>query len=49
MEEVSARREHSGAFRRHPMLAGSDDLDQLREALHEAPRLRALLSQLVDG
>jgi hypothetical protein len=38
----------SGAFRRHPMLAGPDDLSQLREALREAPRLRALLGQLVD-
>ncbi len=37
----------SGAFRRHPMLAGADDIAQLREALKDAPRLRALLAELV--
>lgn len=37
-----------GAFRRHPMLAGADDIDQLREALREAPRLRMLLARLLD-
>jgi hypothetical protein len=38
----------SGAFRRHPMLAGTDDIAQLREALKQTPRLRALLADLVD-
>ena len=38
----------SGAFRRHPMLAGADDISQLREALKRTPRLRALLADLVD-
>jgi hypothetical protein len=37
----------TGAFRRHPMLAGKDDLTQLREALKSTPRLRKLLTQLV--
>jgi hypothetical protein len=37
----------SGAFRRHPMLAGRDDISQLREALKQAPRLRAILSELI--
>jgi hypothetical protein len=37
----------TGAFRRHPMLAGADDIAQLREALKETPRLRALLAELV--
>jgi hypothetical protein len=36
-----------GAFRRHPMLAGEDDIAQLREALKQAPRLRSLLTELV--
>jgi hypothetical protein len=29
------------------MLAGPDDIAQLREALKETPRLRALLAELV--
>jgi hypothetical protein len=37
----------TGAFRRHPMLAGAGDIAQLREALKETPRLRALLAELV--
>lgn len=37
----------AGAFRRHPMLASGDDIDQLRVALRQAPRLHALLSRLV--
>lgn len=37
----------SGAFRRHPMLAGADDIAQLREALKATPRLRSLLAELV--
>ena len=38
-----------GAFRRHPMLATSDDLAQLRESLKSTPRLRNLLKDLVGG
>ncbi len=38
----------TGAFRRHPMLAGADDISRLREALKATPRLRALLAELVD-
>jgi hypothetical protein len=37
----------TGAFRRHPMLAGEDDIAQLREALDTSPRLKALLAKLV--
>jgi hypothetical protein len=37
----------TGAFRRHPMLAGADDIAQLRESLKETPRLRSLLAELV--
>lgn len=37
----------SRAFRRHPMLAGKDDIAQLREELKRAPRLRAILAELV--
>ncbi|MDQ3932854.1 MAG: hypothetical protein M3252_08470 [Actinomycetota bacterium] len=37
----------TGVFRRHPMLAGTDDIAQLREALKQTPRLRALLAELV--
>jgi len=37
-----------GAFRRHPMLAGADDIAQLRDALEETPRLRALIAGLVQ-
>jgi hypothetical protein len=37
----------TGAFRRHPMLAGTDDIAQLREALKETPRLRAVLADLI--
>ena len=37
----------TGAFRRHPMLASADDIAQLREALEQTPRLRAMLAKLV--
>ena len=37
----------TGAFRRHPMLAGRDEFQQFRQALKKAPRLRALLRELV--
>ena len=37
----------TGAFRRHPMLASADDIAQLRDALKQTPRLRAMLAELV--
>ena len=39
---------HRGQFMRSPMMADKDDLEGLREALREAPRLRALLKRMVD-
>jgi hypothetical protein len=36
-----------GAFQRHPLVVGAQDIANLREALKQAPRLRALLVQLV--
>lgn len=39
---------HDGRFQRGPMMVGDDELDGLREALADAPRLRALLRRLVE-
>jgi hypothetical protein len=36
-----------GAFKRHPMVIDRRDIDELRAALKEAPRIRALLEELV--
>ena len=36
-----------GHFRRSPLLMGEDDLDGLRAALAETPRLRTLLKRLL--
>ena len=36
----------TGAFRRHPMLAGKEEFQQFRAALKTTPRLRALLKEL---
>ena len=36
-----------GAFQRHPLMLGQEDVAKLREALKETPRLRALLKELV--
>ena len=36
-----------GAFQRHPLLVGPDEIAQLRESLKATPRLRALLKELV--
>ena len=36
-----------GAFQRHPLMIGAEDLGEMREALKQAPRLRSLLQQLV--
>lgn len=38
---------HDGRFQRSPLLIGEDDVDGLRVALQETPRLRALLERLV--
>ena len=37
-----------GAFQRHPLMIGTEDIAELREALKQAPRLRSLLQQLVN-
>ena len=37
-----------GRFQRSPLLVGEDELDGLRSALAQAPRLRALLKRLVS-
>lgn len=36
-----------GAFQRHPLVVDERDIADLREALRAAPRLRALLKELV--
>ena len=36
-----------GAFQRHPLMIGRDDLPEMREALKQTPRLRSLLQELV--
>ena len=36
-----------GAFQRHPLALGAEDIEKLREALKETPRLRAMLQELV--
>ncbi len=38
----------SGRFQRSPMMIGNDDIEALREALHETPELHAMLRRLVD-
>jgi hypothetical protein len=39
---------HDGRFQRGPLMMGEDEIAGLREALAGAPRLKALLRQLVD-
>ena len=39
---------HGGRFQRSPLLVGEDELDGLRAALVRTPRLRALLSRLLQ-
>lgn len=39
---------HGGRFQRSPLLVGEDELDGLRAALAQTPRLRALLSRLLQ-
>jgi len=37
-----------GRFQRSPLVVGDDELDGLRAALQQTPRLRALLKRLVE-
>ncbi len=39
--------DRSGRFQRSPLMLGIDELGGLRESLEKAPRLRALLQELV--
>jgi len=39
---------HRGMFQRSPLMVSEEDLDGLRKALRETPRLRAVLKQLVE-
>ncbi len=39
---------HTGRFQRSPLMVSEDDLDGLRAALRDAPRLREILKRLVD-
>ena len=39
---------HDGRFQRSPLLIDEEDLNGLREALVETPRLRSLLGRLVQ-
>ncbi len=38
---------HAGNFRRSPLMMSPDEIDMMREALHETPELRELLRRLV--
>ena len=38
---------HDGRFQRSPLLVGEDDLDGLRQALQDTPRLRSMLERLL--
>ncbi len=39
---------HAGNFRRSPLMMSPDEIDMMREALHETPELRELLRRLVE-
>jgi hypothetical protein len=39
---------HDGRFQRSPLMLGTDEIDQLREALRGATALRDLLRRLVE-
>jgi len=39
---------HRGMFQRSPLMVGEADIEGLRKALHETPRLLAVLKRLVD-
>ena len=38
---------HRGSFQRSPLMVGPDELEGLRKALQETPRLRDILKQLI--
>lgn len=38
-----------GAFQRHPLMIGAEDIPEMQEALKSTPRLRSLLQQLVSA
>jgi hypothetical protein len=38
---------HAGRFQRSPLMLGEDDIEGLRQALQETPRLREVLQRLV--
>ncbi|MCZ6891492.1 MAG: hypothetical protein O7F09_03145 [Chloroflexi bacterium] len=49
--EVSVRfchYSHSGGFRRSPLVMSPEEIDEMREALREAPELREILRRLVE-
>jgi hypothetical protein len=39
---------HRGGFQRSPLMVGEADIDALRKALQETPKLRAILKRLVE-
>jgi hypothetical protein len=39
---------HRGSFQRSPLMVAADELEGLRKALRETPRLRELLTRLVS-
>ena len=39
---------HRGSFQRSPLMLGQAEIDGLRQALRETPRLRDILTQLVS-
>jgi hypothetical protein len=39
---------HDGRFQRSPLMVGEDELDGLRSALRQTPKLRAILRRLVE-
>ena len=39
---------HTGNFRRSPLMMSPDEIDMMREALHQTPELRELLRRLVE-
>ena len=39
---------HRGRFQRSPLLMSMEEIDMMREALGEAPELKALLRKLVE-
>ena len=40
---------HRGQFQRSPLMLQEAEIDSMREALKQTPRLRAILRQLVEG